>query len=54
LVCPDHLKKPDVIVEENYFFRLSKYRDFLLELYKYNPNFVFPDFRFNEIKAIVE
>ncbi|MES2214127.1 MAG: methionine--tRNA ligase [Patescibacteria group bacterium] len=40
--------------EENYFFRFSNYQKPLLELYKNNPEFVVPDFRFNEIKAFVE
>ncbi len=40
--------------EENYFFKFSKYRDKLLELYKSNPSFVIPDSRFNEIKSFVE
>jgi len=40
--------------EENYFFKFSKYQKPLLDLYKNNPNFVVPDFRFNEIKAFVE
>lgn len=30
--CSEHLKKPEKVREENYFFRLSKYQDFLLEL----------------------
>lgn len=40
--------------EENYFFRFSKYQQPLLDFYKKNPNFVIPDFRFNEIKSFVE
>lgn len=40
--------------EENYFFRFSKYQKPLLEFYEKNPQFVIPDFRFNEIKAFVE
>lgn len=40
--------------EENYFFRFSKYQKPLLDFYKDNPNFVIPDFRFNEIKSFVE
>ncbi|MDB5266857.1 MAG: metG [Parcubacteria group bacterium] len=40
--------------EENYFFRFSKYQKLLLDLYAANPEFVIPDFRFNEIKAFVE
>lgn len=44
----------EVREEENYFFKFSKYQEPLLELYKSNPDFVIPDFRFNEIKAFVE
>lgn len=40
--------------EENYFFKFSKYQQALLDFYKENPDFVIPDFRFNEIKAFVE
>jgi len=40
--------------EENYFFKFSKYQKQLLKLYEYNPNFVLPDFRFNEIKRFVK
>lgn len=31
-LCPDHNKKPDVYDEENYFFKLSLYRDKLVEM----------------------
>ncbi|MFH2085270.1 MAG: methionine--tRNA ligase [bacterium] len=30
--CPDHNKEPEVVEEENYFFRLSKYQDKLIKL----------------------
>lgn len=40
--------------EETYFFRLSSYQDKLLDFYSKNPNFVTPDFRFNEVKRFVE
>ena len=43
-----------MISEENYFFRLSAYQEKLLELYKNTPQFVQPDFRFNEVKSFVE
>ncbi len=39
--------------EENYFFRFSKYQEALLKMYEDNPDFVIPDFRFNEIKSFV-
>jgi len=40
--------------EETYFFRLSAYQDRLLKLYEAQPEFVQPDFRFNEVKRFVE
>lgn len=49
--CPLHTNlKLEEISEENYFFRFSKYQKPLLKLYEENPDFVLPDFRFNEIK----
>jgi len=53
-ICPDHLKTPDKIKEKNYFFKLSKYQDFLEEFYEQNPDFVMPSDRFNEVKAFVK
>ena len=53
-VCPDHLKTPDIIKEKNYFFKLSKYQDFLEDFYEKNPNFIQPHDRFNEVKAFVK
>ena len=40
-------------VEESYFFRLSKYQDFLLDLYETHPGFLQPDSRRNEMIAFV-
>ncbi len=40
--------------EETYFFRLSAYQDRLLKLYDEHPEFVQPEFRFNEVKRFVE
>jgi methionyl-tRNA synthetase len=51
-LCPDHLIAPEWIEETNYFFRLSKYADALLELYE-RPDFIRPDFRLNEARAFV-
>lgn len=42
-----------IIEEENYFFRLSKFKDKLLELYNKNKSFVIPENKFNEIKNFV-
>lgn len=53
--CEIHIGRPlEIIQEENYFFKYSEFGDKLLAFYKENPNFVVPDFRFNEIKAFVE
>ena len=53
--CPDHPNSElEIREEENYFFKFSAFGDKLLKLYKENPTFVIPDFRFNEIKAFVE
>ncbi len=40
--------------EENYFFKFSAFEKPLLELYEKYPDFVVPDFRFNEIKEFVK
>lgn len=36
------------IKESNYFFRMSKYQDWLIEYINENPRFILPDFRRNE------
>jgi methionyl-tRNA synthetase len=55
LVCPDHptteLKE---IQEENYFFRLSKYRNELQEWFNQNPGFLEPILKSEELKNIIE
>jgi len=52
--CPTCGRPAELVSEENYFFRLSAYQKPLLELYAKNPQFVHPDFRFNEVKSFVE
>ena len=53
--CPIHPNMElEIIDEENYFFRLSKYQEQLLELYKKNPEFVIPAKRLNEVRSFVE
>ncbi|MCL5775027.1 MAG: methionine--tRNA ligase [Patescibacteria group bacterium] len=53
--CPIHPNlEIELIEEENYFFKFSKYQEPLLKFYAANPEFVVPDFRFNEIKRFVE
>jgi methionyl-tRNA synthetase len=43
-----------LIHEENYFFKWSKYQQKLLALYAERPNFVVPGVRLNEIRSFVE
>ena len=48
-LCPDHLKKPEEVSEENYFFKLTKYKDAIAKHIKQNPDFIIPSFRANEV-----
>lgn len=53
--CPLHPNMEiEIIEEENYFFRFSKYQEKLLELYKNNPQLVVPEKRMNEVRSFVE
>jgi methionyl-tRNA synthetase len=51
--CPIHGTVPEWIEEKNYFFRLSAYQDRLLALYDERPDFVLPQFRFNEARSFI-
>ena len=52
--CPIHRTKPAWIKERNYFFRLSKYRDPLVEHFRRYPGFLEPEIRRNEILRLLE
>ena len=53
--CPYHPgKKVEELKEESYFFKLSNYQKFLLDLYKKNPEFILPKERRNEIISRVK
>jgi methionyl-tRNA synthetase len=47
--CPDCGRSTNRVKEESYFFRLSKYEDKLLELYKNNPEFILPKAKAKEV-----
>lgn len=52
--CPLHPNSDlEMIEEENYFFRFSKYQQALLDYYEAHPDFVLPSHRFTEIKNFV-
>ncbi len=48
-LCPQHLKDVKWMVEENYFFALSKFEDRLLQLYADRQDMITPPSRYNEI-----
>ncbi len=53
--CPIHPNlKIELIEEENYFFKFSKFQKPLLKFYAKNPSFVIPSNRLQEIKNFVE
>jgi methionyl-tRNA synthetase len=52
--CPDHGTEPVVVEEENYFFRLSKYRPHLRRLFETRPDFVVPQTRYAEMLNLID
>ncbi len=52
--CPDCGRKAEVIEEKNYFFKLSKYQDWLVDYLKENPGFVKPEIRYNEVTGFLK
>jgi methionyl-tRNA synthetase len=53
--CPLHPDREiSILSEQNYFFRLSKYQDRLIELYASHPDFVLPEHRFREVIEFVK
>ncbi len=45
---------PEIINEENYFFKFSEFQEKLLAFYDTKPHFIIPEFRYNEMKAFVK
>ena len=52
--CPQHLKAPDFIKEKNYFFRMSKYQDWLIGYIQDHPDFIRPESRKNEVLGFLK
>ncbi len=52
--CPDHQREPELIKEANYFFRMSKYQDWLIEHIKANPEFIRPERYRNEVLSFLK
>ncbi len=51
--CPDHLTVPEEISEQNYFFRMSKYQDWLIDHIKNNPEYITPERYRNEVLSFL-
>ncbi len=51
--CPDHQTEPDVIKEANYFFRMSRYQEWLIEHIRKNPGFIRPERYKNEVLSFL-
>ncbi|HLF27387.1 MAG TPA: methionine--tRNA ligase [Anaerolineae bacterium] len=52
-LCPDHLVRPEIVEEENYFFRLSRYADRLVELIESDQLRIAPQTRKNEVLSFI-
>ena len=52
-LCPIHKRPVDHFEEENYFFRLSRFQDRLLDWYAAHPGAIVPDFRGNEALGLI-
>ena len=52
--CPDHLTEPKVIREANYFFRMSKYQDWLIDHIQTHPDFIRPERYKNEVLSFLK
>ncbi|MDP2941394.1 MAG: methionine--tRNA ligase [Candidatus Omnitrophota bacterium] len=52
--CPDCKRPVGKICEENYFFKLSKYQDWLVKYIGDNAGFIKPDMRRNEVLSFLK
>jgi methionyl-tRNA synthetase len=53
-LCPEHNTKPEIVEEENYFFKLSKYQKELEELISSNKLKIVPEHRKNEVLGFIK
>lgn len=52
--CPIHKKEVEILREESFFFRMSKYKDKILEAINKNPNLIWPKSKRKEILKRLE
>ncbi|MDP8259398.1 MAG: methionine--tRNA ligase [Candidatus Gygaella obscura] len=53
-ICPDCKRKLEHISENNYFFRMSDYQEWLIQYIESNPFFIRPEIRRNEILSFLK
>jgi len=51
--CPDHLTEPERIAEQNYFFKMSRYQDWLIDHVRANADFISPERYRNEVLSFL-
>ncbi|MEW6327547.1 MAG: methionine--tRNA ligase [Thermodesulfobacteriota bacterium] len=51
--CPDHQVTPVFVKEKNYFFRMSRYQDWLTDHIKNHPEFITPERYRNEVLSFL-
>ena len=51
--CPDHQVEPKQITEQNYFFKMSKYQQQLIDHIKAHPEFITPERYRNEVLSFL-
>lgn len=51
--CPDHRKPPEEIAEQNYFFRMSRYQQQLIDHIHAHPEFITPERYRNEVLSFL-
>ncbi len=51
--CPDHETPPEIIKETNYFFRMSRYQEWLVSHIEANPDFIRPERYRNEVLSFL-
>ena len=52
--CPDHEITPESIKESNYFFKMSRYQDWLIDHIKRHPDFISPERYKNEVLSFLK
>lgn len=52
--CPDHQTAPTFIKEQNYFFRMGKYQDWLIDYIYHHPDFIRPERFRNEVLSFLK